>query len=289
LKTLEEAVFNKPSAQKHSQGSGATNNSGNSTMKPEGISTAHTLPHPVHTPRSPQLPQGPLDLANTCRTADTSSSPRATFNASFPQLEGIGEGVSTLPQPLCGTSFNIRLKLPSLETARTIFGHYTAKLNWACHVIHIPTARQQLEDIYATLEAGGSPKLPHIALVATIMAAVAYFWRGSRNDPSELRPVTEKISAETLEELAREALVEARYLTSPTIETLQAAILMIQFLPNQLQDAAFVGRLTHSAHILQLHLVDSPQNLKERGMEKCDAVEIEVQRRMWRYIASTDW
>ena len=98
-----------------------------------------------------------------------------------------------------------------------------------------------------------------------------------------------KISAGAFEELARGALLRAKYLTLPTIGTLQANILMIQFLPFKVQDTAFVGRLAYSVYILQLYLVGSYQNRKERDMKECDAVEIEIKRRMWWYIASTDW
>lgn len=64
---------------------------------------------------------------------------------------------------------------------------------------------------------------------------------------------------------------------------------MTQFLPNYGQNTSFTATLTHAAHMLQLHRVDSTRNRKQREETGYDAVELEVKRGIWWYIAGTDW
>jgi hypothetical protein len=50
-----------------------------------------------------------------------------------------------------------------------------------------------------------------------------------------------------------------------------------------------VATVTHSARALGLHQIDSDANKKRRENVEVDWVEIEVKRRIWWHICSTDW
>lgn len=179
------------------------------------------------------------------------------------------------------------MTLPSKATAELLFNHYANNLNWVYHIIHVPTTRQQLLGIYASLEACRKPTSSHLALVATTLAVAVYF----RSKLLETAAVSEQEKGSCMKWslLAQRALSEANHLTSPSLESLQATIIMTQFLPNYGQNTSFTATLTHTAHMLQLHKVDSVRNRKLREETGYDAVELEVKRRIWWYIAGTDW
>jgi hypothetical protein len=179
------------------------------------------------------------------------------------------------------------MTLPSKVTAELLFNHYAKNLNWVYHIIHVPTTRQQLLGIYASLEACRKPNCSHLALAATILAVAVYF-RSNLPEAAAVRE-QEKGSCTKWSLLAQRALAEANHLTSPSLESLQTTIIMTQFLPNYGQNTSFTATLTHTAHMLQIHRVDSVRNHKLREETGYDAVELEVKRRIWWYIAGTDW
>jgi hypothetical protein len=181
----------------------------------------------------------------------------------------------------------IAMTLPSKATAELLFNHYANNLNWVYHIIHVPTTRQQLLGIYASLEACRKPTSSHLALVTTTLAVAVYF-RPKLLETAAVRE-QEKGSCMKWSLLAQRALSEANHLTSPSLESLQATIIMTQFLPNYGQNTSFTATLAHTAHMLQLHKVDSVRNRKLREETGYDAVELEVKRRIWWYIAGTDW
>lgn len=190
------------------------------------------------------------------------------------------------PHPPLGY-LEIKITLPSKATAELLFNHYAKNLNWVYHIIHVPTTRQQLFGIYASLEARQKPSSSHLALVATILAVAVYF-RSTLLGTAALRE-QEKGSCTRWSFLAQRALSEANHLTSPSLESLQTTIIMTQFLPNYGQNTSFTATHVHTAHMLQLHRVDSIRNRRLREETGYDAVELEVKRRIWWYIAGTDW
>ena len=79
---------------------------------------------------------------------------------------------------------------------------------------------------------------------------------------------------------------------SPTIETIQSAILLTQFMPAFPQTTNFSASqslLLNSARILQLHKLDSHRECKRREQTGFDTVDLEIKRRVWWSMVSTDW
>lgn len=267
LRALEQAVFHKSSVQDPPETPEAIEDgtiSKTATWIEADAGTAHG---PRYTPyldghASPlQSPQA-KDWTNVLATAPPGNQPPLSY-------------------------LEIAITLPSKATAELLFNHYAQNLNWVYHVIHVPTTRQQLLGIYASLEARQMPTRSHLALIATILAVAVYF-RSTLLETAELRE-QEKGSCTKWSLLAQRALSEANHVTSPTLESLQTTIIMTQFLPNYGRNTSFTAMLTHTAHMLQLHRVDSVRNRNLREETGYDAVELEVKRRIWWYIAGTDW
>jgi hypothetical protein len=268
LKALEQAVFHKPSVQDPPGTPEAIEDgtiSKTATWIEADAGTAHG---PGYSP----YPDGPvLPLLSPLVEDWTNVLAMAPPGPSHPPLSYL----------------DIEIALPAKATAELLFNHYAKNLNWVYHIIHVPTTRQQLLGIYASLEARQKPISSHLALVATILAVAVYF----RSNPVENAALREqkKGSCTRWSFLAQQALSESNHLTLPSLESLQTTIIMTQFLPNYGQNTSFRGTLAHTAHMLQLHRVDSARNRKLREETGYDAVELEVKRRIWWYIAGTDW
>lgn len=93
--------------------------------------------------------------------------------------------------------------------------------------------------------------------------------------------------------LASRALAEARHLDNPTVESIQAVLLLASsLLLNMGAMTAFRLLLTAmfmSAQVLLIHQIDSPKNQRLRQNMSYDRVELEIKRRIWWHIASSDW
>lgn len=89
----------------------------------------------------------------------------------------------------------------------------------------------------------------------------------------------------------RRALSVSQADVSPTLETLQTTIIMLQFLPGHENSTqrTFLGGTVRMAHALGLHQADSKRDVKMRMENYFDPVEFELKRRIWWHIVCTDW
>ncbi|OAP55012.1 hypothetical protein AYL99_10712 [Fonsecaea erecta] len=180
--------------------------------------------------------------------------------------------------------------LPNRTNARRLFGFYVDNINWDQHIIHVPTTSRHLELIYDQLSEGIKPEGVRVALIAAIFAVAAYFWPDS--PPSEPTLHDAKSCCRKWILLIQHVLVESNHLSFPTLETLQAKMLLTHFLPIF---PLTTGRrsqqtqLVNAAHMLQIHLVDSPRERALRGKGTQDLIDLEVKRRVWWNIVAGDW
>jgi hypothetical protein len=182
--------------------------------------------------------------------------------------------------------------LPSVAVARTLFSFYVDNLNWTQHIIHVPTTRRELDVLYNKLRNSVRPECSQISLLAAILTVAAYFWPDTSTGKATCPVEDPKAHCRKWIVLVQRALMEANHLTCPTLETLQAKLLLTQFLPTYPQSTGRTGHLAlliNQAHILQLHRMDSPRRCKARIKTAEDAIKVEIQRRIWWTIVITDW
>jgi hypothetical protein len=155
----------------------------------------------------------------------------------------------------------------------------------------VPTVRHIFNDLYTKVEGGQHPGYNHLALISTIFALSAYFCSPSSGLYSDHEESLSHFRRLIL--FAQDALAGANCLAQPSIETLQSLIMITQWLmPNVCAISTLrtlAATLMHTARSLSLHLIDSPANKKWRTQNQVDWAEVEVKRRMWWHITSTDW
>ncbi|OQU93662.1 Fungal specific transcription factor domain-containing protein [Cladophialophora immunda] len=180
--------------------------------------------------------------------------------------------------------------LPTRTKARKLFRFYVDNVNWDQHIVHVPTTARDLELIYDQLAEGMKPEGFRLALIAAIFAVAAYFW--PEPPPSEPTLQDPKSCCRKWILLIQHALMESNHLNFPTLETLQAKMLLTHFLPIFPQTTgrrSYQTQLVNAAHMLQIHLVDSPRERALRGKDTRDVIELEVKRRVWWNIVACDW
>ena len=181
--------------------------------------------------------------------------------------------------------------LPAWKDALTLFEHYVTNVNWIYHIIHVPSVRRQMETMYVNIEAAVQPNTAHLALIYAILSLSAYF--GSSSSAIPFAGIEGKIWSRRWSSFTIHALADDRKSYPVGIETLQTVILLSTFLlPNMGASAlnmTFVGMTVSSARMLGLHQIDSNISRKDREKNGYNVVDLEVRRRIWWYITSSDW
>jgi hypothetical protein len=207
--------------------------------------------------------------------------------------ENFGSFIFALTKPRSAPSLgrNIPAILPERDQGESLLNFYLDHVNGIYYIIHVPTVKKLFNQVYASLEHNQQPDYGHLALISTIFALSAYFsspLSGFYFKHSEAMSYCHQWTI-----LAQDALSAANCLAKPTLETLQSLILIAQNLTPNTGAIATLRTLTatvmHTARAMSLHQVDSPLNKKQRESTQVDWAELEVKRRIWWHIVSTDW
>ncbi|KAJ5377991.1 uncharacterized protein N7496_005400 [Penicillium cataractarum] len=179
--------------------------------------------------------------------------------------------------------------LPPEDDALSLFNYYLSHLDYQYHIVVPARTEQNIRYLYRALARGWSEDLNSIALLFSILAT-ALFYQLLSTESSE---VAENCSRE-MAFLAGAALVQSNYVAYPTIEGLQAAMIIGHHLSsltlNSCVSSLFLhGGLVSQAKSLGLHLLDSPRVVAERQEKGIDKAETELKRRLWWDLASYDW
>jgi len=181
--------------------------------------------------------------------------------------------------------------LPSRAQAGFLFDYYIEEIMSLYHLIHVPTVRRMIDTVYTQLENNEQPPYDHVALLSSIFALSAYF--ASPSSRFHFKGREGKSFCYRWIFVAQRALLAADYIVAPTLETLQSTILISQhLLPNIGAMATFrtlMATALLGARSLGLHRFDSPANKKARENTRVDWVVVEVKRRIWWHLASTEW
>lgn len=182
--------------------------------------------------------------------------------------------------------------LPEKSETISLFKYYELYIDWLYHIIVPRRVMEQINDIYQCIDSNSPVNPNYLALVFSILA-VAFYFRPPSGGFAESHDYAASRCRE-YRSLAGAALVQSNYIAHPTIEGLQATIIISRYLPNINADpsvrALFVhGTMVSQAKNLMLHCVDSPRCWEERRANGFDAVELEIKRRLWWDLAAYDW
>lgn len=183
--------------------------------------------------------------------------------------------------------------LPRETEALAQFNYYVNYVGYLYHTIIPNHVESQIHAIYQSMHDASSAavNLNHLALLFSILASAYYFQNLSTNATPAKQ--VEKKCHEYIT-LITAALTQSDYMNYPTVEGLQATLVVLQFLPNHEQDtparALFhMGTLVNQCRQMGLFQIDSAQNKAFRKKHGFDPADVELRRRLAWLVASYDW
>lgn len=178
--------------------------------------------------------------------------------------------------------------LPEMSKTMGLFRYYCQYIDYLYHVIIPSRVEDQINRIYHCIDKGLPVNLAQLALLFSILASSVYFQYSNG-----LSTLAERCSRE-FTFLAGAALIRSNYIACPTVEGLQASLIVLHYLPNPSFHSSVYSLFLHGTIIsqvknLMLHCIDSSRSQEERAANGFDATEVELKRRLWWDIASFDW
>ncbi|KAE8378274.1 hypothetical protein BDV26DRAFT_261875 [Aspergillus bertholletiae] len=178
--------------------------------------------------------------------------------------------------------------LPDRDEAMIRFKYYIDYIDYLYHIIFPKRVQDQIDGIYRAIENGQPPNLSHVALLFSIAASSSFL------QPSMKFSSCAELFSREFSFLTGAALIQSNHLVNPTVEGLQAAMMIMHHASNMNCHPSVSSLFIHAAIVsqaknLKLHCIDSPQSREEREANPPDAVELETKRRLWWDITSYDW
>lgn len=161
------------------------------------------------------------------------------------------------------------------------------------HVIHAPSVRELVRDVYYCLNQKGYPRIGDVCLLLAMITSTLFFWT-ERDIPKPLFNSAEAARDEAKSWLQKtlDLLDLSSRFGSSTIEDVQARIIVGFVICNMVgisSQAHFCfSSATSIAWQLSLHRIDHPQN-GDMNVPRPDSIKAEVARRVWWNLVGTDW
>lgn len=171
-----------------------------------------------------------------------------------------------------------------------MLNHYIECMDYVYHVIIPSQTMSQFNEIYQCVHNQSTVNLSHLALLFSIAAASHYF-----------RSVESTVPFKEAEKRSREytalvgaALTQGNYMMYPTIEGLQATIIISHCVSNIGQESSIRAYFINATIISQamqlgLHRTDTIRNKEYRKKYGYNPLDVELKRRLWWQLASYDW
>ena len=174
----------------------------------------------------------------------------------------------------------------------TMLSMYLNSTTYMFHVIHIPSVEILVTSIFEGLTAQKTYDPRHLSLLTSILANTAHMWT-ARDTHNGL--------FSTVEEAQKQAiywtkctldLIHHSCRTLPPTAELAQAVITTMFLIFTLEGISTHFRSLFSTGItlardMAFHRIDMPTSAKKST--KLPVVDAEVGRRIWWYLAATDW
>lgn len=216
----------------------------------------------------------------------TDGSPGNRSRSFGEQLNTVARNHATLRQN--PTEINLSSYLPPKPEALNLFRYYCDNLDFHFHAIIPHDVERQIETIYERHHRHEVIDLNHTALLFSILASALHY----KLHPEPSIPASAYSQAAVF--LSGAALIQSNYMAYPTIEGLQATMVVAQSLSSShlppAVSALFAPRLCINQAInMKLHLVDAPRMTRERSVGDVPNAGVELKRRIWWSLVSNDW
>lgn len=183
--------------------------------------------------------------------------------------------------------------LPLHNEAKIILEKYIAEITFLHHVVHVPSVRTMVDELYCGLRESKPVKIGYVSLLLSILASTTSFWT-ERDMSNRIFSTVEEAVAQSVRwmRLAMEVIDYSRYKHFESIHDIQAMIIIFFVTTNIVgitsQAWHMISTAISFARQLSLHRIDYPDN-SNLDMPSPSSVEAEICRRVWWYLVASDW
>lgn len=189
---------------------------------------------------------------------------------------------------------NLLNKLPPLDEARLLFDHFSLALHPTFGVLHLPSTRTTMEETFHRASNGDTEIcMANILMLFSIFAGAALSW--TTQFLSKLRALRKEARA-AFKMYARLAMSILEHCPEkfPTSTPALAAVTTLAFVVSNASFSLFDVNMLRCrcmlmAKAMQIDRLDTFKSREERRLKGYNTVEIEVQRRIWWHMVSSDW
>ncbi|KEF55141.1 uncharacterized protein A1O9_08794 [Exophiala aquamarina CBS 119918] len=184
--------------------------------------------------------------------------------------------------------------LPPRGEAEYLVERYLDGVSFIHHVVHPPRIREAVVKLYSDLDSEGQADLGTVTLLLSLLASVTYLL-GPEECDIDQPPTLAGASEESLSwiRITLDVLEYSQRSNLGSIESLQAMII-VSFLIGNIEGASqrfrsMIAVASTLARELGLHRIDQGKNYWTTESPIRGMVDAEVGRRLWWYLAATDW
>ncbi|KAJ5988397.1 hypothetical protein N7481_003607 [Penicillium waksmanii] len=180
--------------------------------------------------------------------------------------------------------------LPNLDQTRDLFDHFFDTTHPNFGVLHVPSTRTILEESYHRLRLGKTLEAGTLLLLLSIISSAAFIWTPDLLKKLYITPSEAKDLHVAYSHLALGLL---DYDLPPSTAAL-AGISTLTYLHTNAEGLLDKVHLLRArgllmARAMRIHCLDTPKSREHRRLNGCDGIEVEVQRRIWWHMVSSDW
>ncbi|KAM5382809.1 hypothetical protein ACJZ2D_002200 [Fusarium nematophilum] len=184
--------------------------------------------------------------------------------------------------------------LPNREETRLLVDKYAAEITYMHHIVHNPSLRNLVDEVYDILEQGAQVPLCSVFLLLSVCANVTYSWTPSDNDATRLFSDFHAANIQSLGWLksALDVFDVAQRSAVISLESAQGLVIL-SFVLFNLEGISQRGRTSLFQAIticreLGVHRLDYPHNSTCGQANRLTGVKAEVARRVWWYLVGLD-
>jgi len=183
--------------------------------------------------------------------------------------------------------------LPQHAEAQILLEKYLSDITYVHHVIHLPSMQALMDDLYQSISQQVNVKPGTVALFLSIFASATYAWTLRTTDT--LFTTVDEANSQSMcwTKAAMDVLEQSRRTTSGTLEDIQAMIILSFVVCNMEGQSpryrTLISTAISVARDLSLHRIDHHSNSTLPSIPLPDSVQAEMGRRVWWYLAATDW